>query len=341
MLFKILSRIDPYNRELSIRNRKKVRITNQWFDDVFGNLFWPNKAKEIGIHGGLGDALLLLPYLKKYKNTYTKRKLKIIYTNVSTDKQDPNQFGLGLTRFEKSKSDKLVNPIADLLENVNFIDEKVGGDPTNAKEYWHPDIEFQNKWGSSLPPKEYVREIFDDIFNEEDQIQANQFYNDNDLDSKFVIAFHLRRGSDKILKIAQNLLTDPTINSNIKCLFLGSSRNENLPEFKNLNQIDLTDNYEKNISLRTLYKIVMKSQLFIGGRGSFEHIFWLAQVPSINLMDKQGYEGNNAQFGTWMPEFWEENKFKEQIFYETADLNHIINNMIKPYINLWNKENNT
>ena len=332
---RFLTACHPYNRQINVLNRKPTMICNQWFDDFFGNLFWPDRAKQIGLHGGLGDVILLLPFLKKYRTNYPRRFLRVIYTDVRTDEVAPEQYGLGKTRLEKGYEGELVNPIKDFLENVSFVDEIIGGDPTDAKEYWCPDKHFLKKWGRHPLPSEYSREFFQEIFTAKDRQIACNFRQKNNLLDKFVMTFHFRRGADKIAKVYNLVLGDEQMRPVVKCLLLGSSRNEILPQFDTSGQFDLTDNYTKGITLRVLYQIVMKADLFVGGLGSFEHFFWLARVPSINFVSKEVYIRNQQFAGTWIPEFWSENRFNEKIFYETAKPEDIFVRMIKPYFLEW------
>lgn len=329
--------INPYNRSFHILERGEVRIKDHWFDDFFGNLFWHKIPKEIGIHGGLADVVVMLQYLKRYKKRYPFRYLRVIYLDVQEEMVDPKNFGLGLTRLEKKANGGTINPIKDFLENISFIDEKIGSDPTKAKEYWIPDEPFRRKWGDYYTPKKYSNELFKDIFSHKDIEAANNFWKENKLQDKFVIVFHFRRAADKIAKVYHLIIKDSEMKKNVQCLLLGSNSNEILPVLDLSGQINLIDNYTKGISLRILYQIVMKSNLYIGGRGGFEYFFWLANVPSINFMDEYALNQDQITFKTWMPEFWSQNKFKEVVRYETADPKDIFDRMIKPYFKEWQK----
>ena len=322
-------------RRIQVLNRGAVRLKSHFFDDFWGNILWPHRPKEIGIHGGLGDVILLLPFIKRYRETYPRRKIRVIYTDIRTDQVDIKNFGLGQTRLEKAADGKRENPIADFLENISFIDEKIGGDPTKAKDYWFPDKRFRKRWGGYPTPSVYSKTFFPEIFSPRDRTDAEEFWKDQRLKGKFAVAFHFRRGSDKIVQLYKIIQSDPRMKGSVQCICLGSSLNQTLPLIGSDHHIDLTDNYTKGIPLRTLYQIVMKCQLFVGGRGSFEHFFWIARVPSINFMDDHGLVQDQNTFGTWIPEFWSENKFKDIIRYENADPKDIYNRLINPYFTEW------
>ncbi len=258
--------------------------------------------------------------------------------DVRSDKIDPKKYGWGATRLEKTKNRRRINPIADFLENISFIDEKTGGDPTKADDYWFPDKVFRERWGRHLKPSEYNKLLFPEIFCQKDKNQASKFWHSHKLDNQFVIAFHFRRASDKIAKVYK-LIKNYSKQKKIKCICLGSSLNQELPKINLKGSINLIDNYSKGVPLRTLYKIIFKCNLFIGGRGSFEHFFWLAQVPSINFIDKYALEKDQNAFGTWIPELWSQNRFKEIIRYEPANPKDIFNRLIRPYILEWLNEN--
>jgi len=283
--------------------------------------------------------ILILPFIKKYREKYCKRKIRVIYTDVQSDTVNPSNYGHGQTRLEKARNNKRVNPIYDFLENISFIDEKIGGDPTKAKDYWVPDKIFRKRWGEYLTPSEYQLTLFQEIFSNQDMNAAKNFWHSNLLDKKFVIAFHFRRASDKIMEMFRIINNDPIMKKFVQCLFLGSSLNQILPDIDSNACIDLTDNYSKGIPLRTLYRIVMKCQLYIGGRGSFEHFFWIARVPSINFIDEYALVQDQNAFGTWIPEFWSQNRFNEILHYETADPEDIYDRMVYPYFIEWKRGN--
>jgi len=324
-------------REFQILNRGTVILKNHYVDDFLGNLFWPRKPKQIGLHGGLGDVLLLLPFIRLYRMKYPRRKIQVIYTDVRTDRIDPKTYGLGATRLEQGPEGTVVNPTADILENVPFIDEKKGGDPTQADDYWIPDSVFRRRWGKYLTPSEYSELLFPDIFEEGDVKSASAFFEAHGLRDKFVIAFHFRRAADKIAELYDIINSDVDSRGHVKCLCLGSSRNQIVPAIDMSHAIDLTDNYAKGIPLRTLYQILMKCRLFIGGRGSLEHFCWLARVPSINFMDEHALGQDQNAFGTWIPEFWMQNRFTEVIHAETAVPLDVYERLIRPFYCEWRR----
>jgi hypothetical protein len=329
------SRWQPYRRTLKIKNRGEVHVRSHAIDDVVGNRFWPDRPKSIGLHGGLGDVIILLPALKKYRRRYPRRRLRVVYTDVRSDVVDPATYGLGLTRLEEMKDGAVVNPIRDFLENVSFIDELIGGDPSKADEYWYPDPPFRRRWGEHPTPGNYRAELFSDIFTDDDSRAADEFWIRYSLSKEFVVAFHFRRASDKIAEIFRLLSTDRDIRPHFRGILMGSSRNEIIPEIDATHQIDLFDNYTKGVPLRVLLQIMMRCGLYIGGRGSFEQFSWIAGVPSINLIDRDCYELHSRLYGCWIPEFWSENRFTERVFYEDANPRQICEEMIKPYFLEW------
>jgi hypothetical protein len=331
----VRSRWQPYRRTLAIRNRGEVRIRSHRGDDIIGNRLWPDRPKVIGLHGGLGDVIILLPAIRKYKLKYSNRLLRVVYTDVRSDVVDPSTYGLGLTRLEQTTGGAVVNPIRDFLENVSFIDELVGGDPTLADEYWYPDPPFRRRWGEHPTPTRYRADLFAEVFTADDARAAGDFWDQNSLWGKFVVAFHFRRAADKIAEVFRILSSDPEMRPHLRCILMGSSRNEHLPEIETTNRIDLFDNYTKGVPLRILLQIMMRCGLYIGGRGSFEQFSWIAGVPSINLIDRECYELHNRLYGCWIPEFWSENRFTDRVFFETADPRRICDSMIKPYFIEW------
>ncbi len=321
-------------RQVDIINRGRITLKHHYVDDRCGHWLWPFLAKEIGIHGGLGDVILLLPFIQDYRRRFPRRKIRVIYTDVRSDRIDRRNFGLGATRLEKGPGNSAVNPIADLLFNISFIDQKIGGDPSQARDYWIPDAAFRQRWGTYLSPQDYRRRLFPEIFTLSDRLAADDFWRQHDLAHRFVVVFHFRRQAQKIAHLYRILRDRLSGQGRLCCIFLGSSRNQILPELAYGEGIDLTDNYSKGVPLRILYQIVMRSQLFIGGRGSFEHFFWLAQVPSINFMDRHALGQDQAFFGTWVPEFWKQNRFPDLVT-EDDDPQDITHRLVLPYFEEW------
>ncbi|NDV20233.1 hypothetical protein GO013_12510 [Pseudodesulfovibrio sp. JC047] len=321
-----------YNRVVVVGNRRPVFIRDHWIDDTLCHSETP---KVVGIHGGLGDVVLLLPYLQYFKKRNSHRPLHVVYTDNIDQAPCPERFGYAQTRVERNADGGLINPIADFLANVSFIDEHRGGVPYKQGEYWFPDNAFRRVWGPYLSPDAWADALFPEIFISEDVQSAQKWREQNNLLDRFVVALHLRRNADLVTALYQRMVDDPAVAPWVTALILGSTRNQYIPELEGGHTVSLVDNYTQGVPLRTLYQIVMQSQLFVGGRGSFEHFFFIARVPSINFIDREGFRKNNRRFGTWMDSFWEQNHFSERIFAEDADVDSIYQRLVRPYILSW------
>lgn len=279
----------------------------------------------ITLEGGLGDTIMMTPYIKVLKQNI-KRPLKVIYRNQQNVVGNPEMFSVLQTRLFTDGTGKRINPQQEYLENCQFIDFLEGKDAyihyTDPGYWWTKGVIEQSR---DFTPQIYRKWVFNDIFIPEDEQRARDFLSTIDIRGRKLVGLHLRRNADKIAEIYEALSKS---HDDLLFLAFGSTEHENIPDILSRdNVVSLVNSYEKGIGLRTLFQIGMKLDLYIGGRGGFEAFFWIAGVPSLNIFDDDGlYE---YFWGLWPASMWQENSIKR--IYHTADLNQAILAEIEDY----------
>lgn len=294
------------------------------------------RRREIFLHGGLGDIVALAPLIKREKAAHPRQKLVVLYRDEASA-GNPETLSYDTARHMTDAHGKRINFRREYLETFSFIDELRGADPKRVSaEYWHP-AEVARRAGGLADPAEY-RELLEELFTEQDKTFASRFWVEHGLDKRFVIAIHFRRSSAVLYRLYQAILGCGVMGDRVRVLAMGSTEHEKIPALDETKTISLVDSYQQGIGLRPLLAIGRKANLFLGGRGGFEHFFWYAQVPSINFFDAVGFQ--EIEKGFWNPALWKENPVAESLLHvDKADVVRVFETMILPQFHNWQMRN--
>jgi hypothetical protein len=290
------------SRELlwnSARRRLYPRYWRQaWRDGRRG-------VRTFAIHGEFGDAVLALPFLHREQRQHTERRVVVVVKGQcsgvsSRSARDPlSEAGVRLMTDRRGQS---VNFLREFWSRVPFVDEVREGDVGDVRfRYWQAQPAFGLQ-GRTVGPSDY-RPFIDQLFTEEDRRQAEAIWKESGRPIR--VAAHLRRSAEEIAALVQEL--DRSQFGRLSAVALmGSRRHESVPDLNTgrVKVIDLTDNYEKGISIMPLLQTIRSADLFLGGRGGFE-IFALASgAPALTVFDEDGWW---EQRRLWPQRLWHEN----------------------------------
>jgi hypothetical protein len=219
---------------------------------------------------------------------------------VSRTAQDP--LSEAAVRLMTDSSGRSVNFLGEFWSRVPFVAEVREGDVGDVRyRYWQAQPAFGLQ-GRTVGPSDY-RPFLDQLFTVEDCRRAEAVWEESGRPIR--VAAHLRRSAAEIAGLVREL-DRSELGPRTAVAIMGSRRHEAIPDLnlRRVDVLDLTDNYEKGISIMPLLQIVRSADLFLGGRGGFE-IFALASgVPALTVFDEDGWW---EQRRLWPQRLWSEN----------------------------------
>ena len=293
--------------------------------------------KEISLHGGFGDVVQLIPYLKIYKDNNPEERLKVYYREDDTP-SDPRIYSGDTARLMTDQHGNKYNSRYEILERLPFVDELEAQDyrKKQSGEYYDP-LTQARKLGWQASPTWFTENITPFLFNDSDRLSIDNLWKKHNLHNKFIISIHFRRSLKEINRLYQLIVKSEEIGDDVRIIMMGSTEHQIIPP-KLDKSLSLVDSYCQGLGLMEVLLAGIRSSLYIGGRGGFEIFFWLNMVPSINIFDGIGKEF--LQEPLWWPEsYWKENAFKGgPIIWDELDINQELENKIIPLYHKWKKE---
>ena len=293
--------------------------------------------KEISLHGGFGDVVQLIPYLKIYKDNHPEDKLKVYYREDNKP-SNPKKYSIDTTRCMSDNDGKRINARREILECLPFIEEIQGHDFRKSKpgHYWHP-TKIATTHGWQANPTWFTENIVPHLYDKTKKSNADKFWKENNLNDKFVICMHFRRSLKELVELYKTIVESEEMGDDVRVIMMGSTEHEIIPT-KLQKSLSVVDSYKKGLGLMDVLSIGIKSSLFLGGRGGFEIFFWLAKVPSLNIFDGPGWR--DLHRGLWWPEsYWEENTFKDgPILWKNVNPKQELEEKILPLYRKWKKD---
>ncbi|NVK00400.1 MAG: hypothetical protein HWE12_02560 [Oceanospirillaceae bacterium] len=284
------------------------------------------KKLVLTLNGGFGDVVLSVQFIKAIKEK--NRDLKVtVYYRDNLMESSPENYSWGKTRHFLKTDGSRVNPIKEWLEACHVADEIIGADiDSHTYGYrMYPEV-MSRKFFGYLSPEAYRDRILKNVlYFDNMSIAARRKYTSSIKNNKLNIAIHLRRNSEKIIEIAKILQKkyDPTF------IVLGSTEHQVVPDLTELtNKVILLDSYKQGISTLDVLTISTSCSLFIGGRGGFELVHWLAGTPSICVFDDMGFK--EIEQGWWDPALWTNNSINQ--LFRDSDPNTLIVDKVSAYI---------
>ena len=283
----------------SARRRLYPRYWRQSFRD------WREGQHTYAIHGEFGDAVLALPFLHSERRRHPGQRIVVVIKgqrsgNASSSARDP--FSEAGVRLMTDRRGQPVNFLHEFWSRVPFVDDVREGDVGDVRfRYWQAQPAFGLQ-GRTAGPCDYLP-FMDQLFTDEDRRQAESIWKESGRPIR--VAAHLRRSASEIVALVQELDRSELGRLSAVAL-LGSRRHESVPDLDTgrISVIDLTDNYEKGVSIMPLLQAIRSADLFLGGRGGFE-IFALASgVPALTVFDEDGWW---EQRRLWPQRLWDEN----------------------------------
>jgi len=289
-------------RELAWNSARRRLYPRYWRQS------WRDRRRGVrtfAIHGEFGDAVLALPFLRGERRRHPGQRIVVVMKGQrsgvsSRSKRDPlSEAGV---RLMTDKGGQSVNFLREFWSRVPFVDEVREGDVGDVRfRYWQAQPAFGLQ-GRTVGPCDY-RPFMDQLFTDEDRRQAEAIWTESGRPIR--VAAHLRRSATEIAALVQELDRSELGRLSAVAL-LGSRRHESVPDLDTgrIKVIDLTDNYEKGVSIMPLLQAIRSADLFLGGRGGFE-IFALASgVPALTVFDEDGWW---EQRRLWPQRLWDEN----------------------------------
>lgn len=267
------------------------------------------------IHGEFGDALLALPFLYDKRRQCPQRRLEVLIKSSASGtvhRSTDDAFSEGRLRLMATSSGGSVNFLAEFWSRASFVDSVQEGDVEDPQHhYWQPQPAIGLR-GHTVGPADY-RPFLDGMFTEEDRREAQEIWARSERPIRVVV--HLRRAAEHIAALIDEL-DGSELGASVVVAILGSRGHETIPDLScdRVELLDLTDNYEKGISIMPLLQTVRMADLFIGGRGGFELFALVAGVPAITVFGEDGWWERRR---LWPLRLWSENPLG--VFLESGD----------------------
>jgi len=220
-----------------------------------------------------------------------------------------------------------VNFLSEFWSRVPFVAEVHEGNVTDVRfRYFQPQPAFGLQ-GRTLGPSDYLP-FMDQLFTDEDRRQAEAIWEESGRQIR--VAVHLRRSSAEIAALVQEL-DRSELGPRTAVVIMGSRRHEPIPDLnlRRVDVLDLTDNYEKGVSIMPLLQVIRSADLFLGGRGGFE-IFALASgVPALTVFDEDGWW---EQRRLWPRRLWSENPLGCLVRADEFDARRVFAQHLAPWL---------
>ncbi|MEX2159429.1 MAG: hypothetical protein WEB04_08505 [Dehalococcoidia bacterium] len=299
--------------------------------------FWRRSSDERGrgvrsvaIHGEFGDAILALPFLYRERQRRPGERIAVLIKGANSrtaqrTKGDP--FAEGGLRRMRDGAGSSINFLADFWRRVPFVDEVHEGDVSDPRfHYWQPQPAFTLQ-RQTVGPSDYAP-FLDQLFAAGDVERAREIWSRTARPLRIVV--HLRRSADEIVALLERLDAS-SLASSCAVAVLGSRHHERIPNLarSRIDLIDLTDNYEKGISIMPLLQSIRMADLFIGGRGGFELFALAAGVPAITVFDEDGWW---EQRRLWPERLWDENPLRGFVRASQFDAQRELSDPVLPWL---------
>jgi hypothetical protein len=262
-------------------------------------------VRTVAIHGEFGDAVAGLPLLYGEHQEHQERRLAVVIrgrcSGVTLGSKG-NPFAERGLRLMTDGSGGSVNFLSEFWSRVPFVAEVHEGNVTDVRfRYFQPQPAFGLQ-GRTLGPSDYLP-FMDQLFTDEDRRQAEAIWEESGRQIR--VAVHLRRSSAEIAALVQEL-DRSELGPRTAVVIMGSRRHEPIPELnlRRVDVLDLTDNYEKGVSIMPLLQVIRSADLFLGGRGGFEVFALASGVPAVTVFDDEGWW---EQRRLWPRRLWSEN----------------------------------
>lgn len=295
-------------------------------------LFYNHYIKKeiyISFQSGFGDMLVTYTYFRKAKEKYPNHKVFAVIHHPDFCKFETMSFCKGSfidvngIKIDYVKEFMETNPIID-----GIVYEDCWGD---GFLYGHP-LLLKREFGFAYD-KEHFKKELPFLFTSHDIEVANQYIQENELNKGLTIAIHFKTAKEKLYELIQMLLEDSSLqDKQINFVLFGDvdQKVEELIARHHRYFVNLSYSYSKGITTRQLICIARKSTLFLGGRGGFNAIYYLLDIPTINIFDEQGIQ--EMENGLWPSNLWEENQIKRLCFESDESItiyNEIKNELFK------------
>ena len=277
------------------------------------NLYF-KKEIYISFQSGFGDMLMCYPYFRKAKEKYPKHKIfAVIHHPKFCRFKEMAHCGESYLTHDGKKIDYLY----EFIKHNPYLDGIIYDDCWNdGYIYGYPKL-LENEFGFAFNKTSFLKDK-DFIFTKKDSTIIKDFINKNKLDTCISVAIHFKTANDKINDILLMMFNDlATSDLDIKFVLFGNIPQNTKSLFKNYDNkyIDMSNCYSKSINTRQLIGIASACSIFIGGRGGFNGIYYLLDIPTINIFDDQGLQ--EIENGLWTKNLWEENEIGNLFFEDT------------------------
>ena len=291
---------------------------------LFINIY-VKKEIYISFQSGFGDMLETYPYYRKAKEKFPMHKIYAVIHHPDFCKFKEMSFCKGSFLNVNGKKIDYVKEFIDTNPSIDgIIYDDCWGD---GYIYGHPFI-LKDILGFAFDKQSFSQDT-PYLFNEEDKNLGDKYIINNKLDSGKTVAIHFKTAKEKIIKIINFMLTDEYFKyKKLNFLLFGvvESDLELLILSHGFNVVNISNSYLKGITTRQLIYIASKSNLFLGGRGGFNAIYYLLDVPTINIFDEQGVQ--EIENGMWPSNLWKENRIK-RLYFEKDENSLIIKDIKK------------
>lgn len=296
--------------------------------------FYIKKEINISFQSGFGDMLMCFPYFKKASEKYPNHKINAVI-------HDPNNCRYKEMSYCKQAlvedNGKKVDYVYEFLLNNSDINEIIYDDCWgDGYLYGFPKL-LEHEFGFCFDKESFLKNL-DNIYNKKDKNNISNYLQQNSLKNFVSVAVHFRTSAESISNLIENIASDISLKDiNLKFVLFGAipDKVKKLLINKNIEYCDISNSYSHGINTRQLIGIVSNCSLFIGGRGGFNAIYYLLDVPTVNIFDQQGRQEISS--GMWKKNLWEDNIF-QRVYFEDEESSILIQD-IKNYLkNIYKSE---
>lgn len=284
-----------------------------WYKLLYNHYI--KKEIYISFQSGFGDMLEVYTYFRKAKEKYPKYKVFAVIHHPDFCKFKEMSFCKG--SFIDVNGIK-IDYVKEFIDTNPVIDDIVYGDCWgDGFLYGHPLI-LKREFGFAFDKEHFKKEILY-LFRDDDIKVGDKYINENRLDKGISIAVHFKTAKEKLYELIQLILEDSSLQDKKINFILFGAVEQNVEELirkYGRHFVNLSGSYGRGITTRQLIYIASKSTLFLGGRGGFNAIYYLLDIPTINIFDEQGIQ--EIQNGLWPINLWEENQIKK-LYFEWDD----------------------
>lgn len=278
--------------------------------------FYFKRELCISFQSGFGDMLQAYPYFRIAKQKFPKKKIvAVIHSPEKCVHKEMSHCASALiTNADGVKVDYLY----EFLETNPFIDEIRYDDCWGDGYLYAFPAVLIHEFGNSFTHKSFAENL-KFLYSDKDKKVADEYLLRTGLSKNNFIVIHFKTSISHLIYLVSKIAEDWSKKGiSFQFLLLGVIPDGICQIITGYGHtyVDLSSSYDKGVTTRQLLYISSNGRLFLGGRGGFNAIFYLFGIPTVNILDEQGYQEFLA--GLWPESLWRENYF-QNIYLDSQD----------------------